>query len=275
MQFSLSSTNGYCCRQNTFYGVDQVGGPAATIRRRTAGLLARFNISKNLCVNDPQTLSLFRIALLEKVMTVWLIGKGFKPSPIAPGSAMREFNWKVKKMETRGDETGDTVPVKSLVVVFSYHHKNTEKVAHVIAKVLDAPVTTPQQVNPEEIGDYQMVGFGSGIYGAKHHKSLLDLVDKLPQADNRKAFIFSTCGVPPILYDGERFREFVLQNHTSLREKLQSKGYTIIDEFGCRGFNTNSFLAFFGGLNKGRPNAEDLMNAEEFARSVIEKARAK
>ena len=47
----------------------------------------------------------------------------------------------------------------------------------------------------------------------------------------------------------------------------------IIDEFGCRGFNTNSFLKFFGGLNKGRPNAEDLMNAEEFARNVKENAR--
>jgi flavodoxin len=58
-----------------------------------------------------------------------------------------------------------------------------------------------------------------------------------------------------------------------LREKLDSKGYTIIDEFGCRGFNTNSFLKFFGGLNKGRPNAEDLKNAEEFARNVKEKAR--
>jgi len=45
------------------------------------------------------------------------------------------------------------------------------------------------------------------------------------------------------------------------------------DEFGCRGFNTNSFLRFFGGLNKGRPNAEDLRNAEEFARNVKEKAR--
>jgi flavodoxin len=168
----------------------------------------------------------------------------------------------------------DRLPMKSLVIVFSYHHKNTEKIAHVIAKVLDAPVKTPQQVNPDELREYDLIGFGSGIYSAEHHKSLLDLVDRLPQASNRKAFIFSTCGVPAIVYDGERFREFVLKNHSPLREKLRSKGYTIIDEFGCRGFNTNSFLKFFGGLNKGRPNAEDLRNAEEFARSVMEKARS-
>jgi flavodoxin len=176
-------------------------------------------------------------------------------------------------MEMKGDESGDTLMVKSLVVVFSYHHKNTEKIAHAIAKVLDAPVKTPQQINPEELSEYSLIGFGSGIYSAKHHKSLLDLADRLPRVTRKNAFIFSTCGVPAIVYDGERFREFVLKNHSLLREKLESRGYTIIDEFGCRGFNTNSFLKFFGGLNKGRPNAEDLMNAEEFARNVKRKAR--
>ena len=179
----------------------------------------------------------------------------------------------VKKMEKKGNELGHMLPVKSLVVVFSYHHKNTEKIAHVIAKVLDAPVKTPQQVNPDELQEYSLIGFGSGIYSAQNHKSLLDLADKLPRVTNRKAFIFSTCGVPAIVYDGEGFREFVLKNHSLLREKLESKGYTILDEFGCRGFNTNSFLKFFGGLNKGRPNAEDLRNAEEFARNVKGKAR--
>jgi flavodoxin len=39
----------------------------------------------------------------------------------------------------------------------------------------------------------------------------------------------------------------------------------IVDEFGCAGLNTNGFLKFFGGMNKGRPNAEDLKQAEDFA----------
>jgi flavodoxin len=42
----------------------------------------------------------------------------------------------------------------------------------------------------------------------------------------------------------------------------------IVDEFNCAGFNTNSFLKFFGGKNKGRPNTEDLKNAEEFAQNL-------
>jgi hypothetical protein len=60
----------------------------------------------------------------------------------------------------------------------------------------------------------------------------------------------------------------VAENHSQLREKLESKGYTIVDEFGCVGLNTNSFLKLFGGINNGRPNAEDLKNAEEFARKL-------
>ncbi len=80
--------------------------------------------------------------------------------------------------------------------MFSYHHKNTEKIAKVFAKVLDAQIKTPQQVNPEELQEYDLIGFGSGIDSGKHHKVLLDFADKLPQVTNKKAFIFSTCGAP-------------------------------------------------------------------------------
>ncbi len=150
--------------------------------------------------------------------------------------------------------------MKSLLVLFSYHHNNTEKIANVFAKVLDAQIKTSQQINPEELQEYSLIGFGSGIYGEKHHKVLLDLADKLPQVTNRKAFIFSTSAIM-----GEAK---VAKDHSTLREKLQSKGYMIVDEFSCKGFNTNSFLKLFGGMNKGRPNAEDLKHAEEFAQNL-------
>jgi flavodoxin len=67
----------------------------------------------------------------------------------------------------------------------------------------------------------------------------------------------------------------VAKDHSKLREKLQSKGYLIVDEFACKGFNTNSFLKYIGGMNKGRPNAEDLKNAEEFAENLKHNVRAK
>ena len=149
--------------------------------------------------------------------------------------------------------------MKSLLVLFSYHHNNTEKIANVFAKVLDAQIKTPEQINPEELQEYSLIGFGSGIYGGKHHKVLLDLADKLPPVTNGRAFIFSTSGVT---------KKNQPEIHSPLWEKLQSKGYMIVDEFNCKGFNTNSWLKFFGGMNKGRPNAEDLKHAEEFAQNL-------
>jgi flavodoxin len=171
-------------------------------------------------------------------------------------------------MEQKEHELRDPLPMKSLLVLFSYHHKNTEKIANVFAKVLDAHIKTPQQINPEELQEYDLVGFGSGIYGGKHHKSLLDLADKLPNVTSRQAFIFSTCGVPVVIAGRGLIKEYAVKSHSTLRETLQSKGYVIVDEFSCAGFNTNSFLKFFGGLNKGRPDAEDLRRAEEFARNL-------
>ena len=149
--------------------------------------------------------------------------------------------------------------MKSLVVVSSYHHKNTEKIAGIIAKTLDAQVKTPRQVNPEELQEYELICFGSGIYGGKNHRALLNLADKLPKANNKKAFIFSTSGVT---------KKRQPKMHEPLAESLQSKGYTIAGEFNCKGFNTNSFLKYFGGMNKGRPNTHDLRQVEEAVQNL-------
>lgn len=147
--------------------------------------------------------------------------------------------------------------MKPLIVCHSYHHNNTQKIAQVIAEVLDAKIATPQQTNPEELQQYDLIGVGSGIDSGKHYKVVLDFADMLPEVTDKKVFIFSTSAIT-----GEKK---VSKDHAALREKLQAKGYRIVGEFGCKGFNTNSFLRYFGGMNRGRPNKEDLKNAEKFA----------
>ena len=174
-----------------------------------------------------------------------------------------------EKMEKNEKKSGDTPQVKSLVIVFSYHHNNTEKIASAMANVLGAQVKTPQQVKPEEIAEYDLIGFGSGIYSATFDPSVINLAERLPRAGTTKAFLFSTFGAPAVFAGGD----FIKNNHSQIREKVQAKGYMVIGEFGCAGWNTNSFLKYFGGLNKGRPDANDLQNAEAFARQMKEKAR--
>jgi flavodoxin len=150
--------------------------------------------------------------------------------------------------------------MKSLMIVYSYHHNNTQKVAEAMAKLLEAEIRTPQQTQQEELKNYDLVGFGAGIDSGKHYKPLLDLADNLPNVDAGKAFIFSTAGLT-----GDKKRQ---KDHSKLREKLQSKGYSIVDEFQCKGFNTNSILKVIGGMNKDSPTAEDLKNAEAFAQNL-------
>ena len=141
------------------------------------------------------------------------------------------------------------------MVLVSYHHNNTEKLAEVMAKVLDAQIKTPEETNPEDLQQYDLIGCGSGIYAGRHHRTLRKLADELPRVVNKKAFIFSTCS------NTKKAPKY----HSLLREKLQSKGYTIIGEFNCAGFITWGPYKIVGGLKKGRPNLDDLKLAEEFA----------
>jgi flavodoxin len=147
--------------------------------------------------------------------------------------------------------------METLIIYISVHHGNTEKIAKVMANTLDAILLEVKQADASMVGQYDLIGFGSGIYFGKHHKSLLDFVDRLPVLRNKKAFIFSTSGLRKI--------RFIHKFDKPLREKLQRKGFDIIGEFSCRGLDTYRATKLVGGVNKGRPDAKDLKQAEDFA----------
>jgi flavodoxin len=158
---------------------------------------------------------------------------------------------------------------KSIIFLYSFHHGNTRKIANAIASEINATVLNVNEINIENVDfstleEYELIGFGSGIDSDKHYQLLLDFAENLPDILNKKAFIFSTCGV----YSEERMLKI---NHKALRNILQNKGFVIVGEFSCPGHNTNSFLKYFGGINKNRPNADDLRNAELFAGELLRK----
>ena len=108
-----------------------------------------------------------------------------------------------------------------------------------------------------DLADYDLIGFGSGIYWGRHDKKLLALVSGLPQVNDKTAFIFSTSG----LRAGRIFNR-------QLRRGLLERGFHLIGDFSCRGFDTAWPLRLIGGVNKGRPNEKDLKEAAEFARNL-------
>lgn len=151
--------------------------------------------------------------------------------------------------------------MKSIIIVDSYHHSNTLKIANTFARVLNCSVISPKQAEAEDLLQYELIGFGSGIDSGKHYKPLLDLADGLLEVQAKPAFIFSTSAIQGYTK--------VEKDHSLLREKLKSKGYAIAGEYSCKGYNTNSFLKFMGGMNKGKPDENDFRDAEEFATALL------
>jgi flavodoxin len=156
----------------------------------------------------------------------------------------------------------------ALVIAVSAEGGSTTKIANALSEILDARIVSPRHVKADELRSYGLIGFGSGIFDQKHHASLLELVDRLPVLPGKKAFIFSTSGIArQVALNGK-----IDDPHTPLREKLRSKGFEIVGEFNCAGFNDNSFLKLFGGLNRGKPDEEDLKRAKAFAAALKESA---
>lgn len=147
-----------------------------------------------------------------------------------------------------------------LVICASVHHGNTARVARCIADVLHADVRAPHAVAVGSLDEHGLVGFGSGVYYGRLHESLFDWLGELPDVSEltRPAFVFSTSGLP------------VLAKlwHAPFKRLLSRKGFDVVGEFACRGFDTWGPLWLTGGLNRKHPDTRDLQRAQAFARHL-------
>ena len=151
--------------------------------------------------------------------------------------------------------------MRILIVYKSVHHKNTEKIVNAFKDVLkSAEIKQPEDVNPENIGKYDLIGFGSGVYFQKIHKSILSLIDKLPESTNKKAFVFATSGMRELPVFNAFFK--------TINNKLKNKGFNIIDSFDCRGWDTWSVFKYIGGISQGHPNKKDIKAAKKFDKKI-------
>lgn len=113
--------------------------------------------------------------------------------------------------------------MKTLIIYKSITQlKNTEKVAKAMAEVMGAKLAQPEEVDVASLASYDLIGFGSGIYGHNHHKAIRSLVDRIP-AGNRNAFVFST----------SQFTGGWLGGHKGahLADTLKEKGWSVKGTF--------------------------------------------
>ena len=146
-----------------------------------------------------------------------------------------------------------------LIVYVSVSHANTAKVAHAIGDVLHAELREPELVDPAALDGYDLIGFGSGIFGATHHPRLREYVEHLPDVTGTPAFTFSTSG-----FGRSQSRPW----QAPLDDVLRGKGFRIVGSFDCRGYDTWLPLRLVGGVNRGHPDSTDLAHAREFAHGI-------
>jgi flavodoxin len=142
--------------------------------------------------------------------------------------------------------------MKTLIVYHSEHHMNTEKVAREMSQVLGANLVTAKIAPGEHISDYDLIGFGSGIYYGKFHEDLCAFVESVQVPEGTRAFLFSTTGS----------KSNADRAHQEFHKTLAEKGFTVVGEFACLGFDT---ALSSEGINKGHPNEQDLEEARSFA----------
>lgn len=155
---------------------------------------------------------------------------------------------------------------RCLILLESVHHGNTAKVAEAIGNVVAADIVAPDEVPYTSLAEYAVVGFGSGVYYGQMHHALTDWLAGLPDAAcaTTPAFIFTTSGLP-----------FLAKLWTApLRRLLARKGFDVVGEFACRGFDTWGPLWLTGGLYRKHPDERDLARATEFARRVVRATQA-
>lgn len=144
--------------------------------------------------------------------------------------------------------------MKTALVCVSVSHGNTRRIAEQMAPILAAPILEPEEIDPAALADYDLVGFGSGIFNLAFHPRLRDFVRSLPAGRPSRAFVYVTSGFPP-------------RTHPLIRE-LESKGYEVVDTFACRALDTWLPFKAVGGIRKGHPDSADLAAARAFAEKL-------
>lgn len=151
--------------------------------------------------------------------------------------------------------------MKSLIIYTSVHQGNTDKIADEISKAIGADLTKVGDYKEDMLEQYDLIGFGSGVYFGKHHKAILDLVEK-SDFKNKPVFVFSTSGTGKGKYNA------------ALTNMLKNKNANVVGEFCCKGYDTYGIFKWVGGIAKGHPNNKDLDKTREFAAALMNKCAA-
>lgn len=116
--------------------------------------------------------------------------------------------------------------MKVLIIYCSDYKNNTEKIAKIFAEKVDCDLINIKDNRDIKIENYDLIGFGSGVYRESLSPKIRTLVENL-NVKEKNVFVFSTSGI------GMRFY------NNGLIKLLESKGAINKGSFACKG----SFIA--------------------------------
>lgn len=136
---------------------------------------------------------------------------------------------------------------KLLIIYASVHHSNTKKLLELAGEEIAFDMVSVDEADKCDLACYDRIGLASGIYMAKPHNKIIDLIEVYKEElKNKKVITIFTSGVK----NKKNIKTFLNQ--------LSEKGISNTVAFRCKGYDTYGPLRFIGGINKGHPNRMDV-----------------
>lgn len=146
---------------------------------------------------------------------------------------------------------------KTAIVYASVHHQNTKTLLTEMVKEVDVDLFTVTQAEQTDFSQYEIIGFGSGVYAGRFHRTVFRFLKEHKNRLPKKAFAVCTSGMGTGRYV-KKFSDY-----------LQRNGFEVFEGFECKGFDTFAFFKWFGGLAKGHPDSQDIENGKNFIKKLL------
>lgn len=148
--------------------------------------------------------------------------------------------------------------MKTAIVYYSKHHGNTKKLIDAIAATQEVTLIDAARTTHQDLSGYDLIGFASGIYYSKFHKSVLRFAqENLPMG--KRVFFLYTFGAEKAGYT------------KSIEEVTSSKKAVVEGAYGCFGFNTFGPFKLIGGIAKGHPDEKELAGGKRFFEKLTQR----
>ena len=148
---------------------------------------------------------------------------------------------------------------KIIIFYYSYSAMSTEKLVKGIQSIYpNIEILLLPSEEKNDVSSYDYVGFASGIYITGMGEPIFKKIEALQGLEGKKCFSLCTSG-----RNVSRYPYYP-------KKALEQKGAKYLGGYGCHG-KVNYFpFSAFGGVNKDKPDENDIKNGAEFLKKLVE-----